>query len=63
MPVERFNTHWSLQMYCGIQLRPHEIIKDEDLPGRWSRYFGKCHQAGAYAIYATYENLCILVLT
>lgn len=41
MLVERLNTDWSLQMFCGIQLRPHEIIKDEDLPGRWRRYIGK----------------------
>lgn len=41
MLVERLNTDWSLQMFCGIQLRPHEVIKDEDLPGRWRRYIGK----------------------
>jgi hypothetical protein len=41
MLVERLNTDWSLQMFCGIQLRPHEVIKDEDLPGRWRRYIGQ----------------------
>jgi hypothetical protein len=56
MLVERLNTDWSLQMFCGIQLRPHEVIKDEDLPGRWHGYVGKCHQAGADAIYATNAN-------
>jgi len=40
MLVERLNTDWSLQMFCGIQLRPHEVIKDADLPGRWRRFIG-----------------------
>jgi hypothetical protein len=39
--VERLNTDWCLQIFCGIHLRPHEIIKDEDLPGRWRRYIGQ----------------------
>jgi hypothetical protein len=56
MLVERLNTDWSLQMFCGIQPRPHEVIKDEALPGRWRRYVGKCHQAGADASYATNAN-------
>jgi hypothetical protein len=63
MLVERLNTHWSLQTYCGIQLRPQKISKDEALPGRRRRYFGKCHQAVAAATYATNENLRIMVLT
>ena len=41
MLIERLNTDWALQMFCGIRLRPHEAIKDEDLPGRWRRYLGE----------------------
>jgi len=41
MLVERLNTDWALQMFCGIQLKPHERIKDDDLPGRWRSYLGK----------------------
>ncbi len=41
MLIERLNTDWSLQMFCGIQLKPHERIKDDDLPGRWRSYLGK----------------------
>jgi hypothetical protein len=40
MLVERLNTDWSLQIFCGIQLRPHEKIKDEDLPARWRKHVG-----------------------
>lgn len=41
MLIERLNTDWSLQMFCGIRLRPDEKVKDDDLPGRWRSYLGK----------------------
>src|SRR5688500_12590539 len=28
MLIERINYDWSMQMFCGIQLKPHEKIKD-----------------------------------
>jgi transposase, IS5 family len=39
--IERLNTDWSLQLFCGIRLRADERIRDEDLPGRWRRYIGR----------------------
>jgi transposase, IS5 family len=41
MRIERLNTDWALQMFCGIQLKPQERIRDEDLPGKWRSYLGK----------------------
>lgn len=41
MLIERLNTDWALQLFCGIRLRSDERIKDEDLPGRWRRYIGQ----------------------
>lgn len=29
--LERLNTDWALQLFCGIQLGPNEMIKDKDL--------------------------------
>lgn len=39
--VERLNTDWALQYFCGISLRPGEMIKDQDLVGRWRRYLAQ----------------------
>lgn len=41
MLIERLNTDWALQLFCGIRLRADEKIKDDDLPGRWRSYLGK----------------------
>ena len=41
MLIERLNTDWALQMFCGIRLRTDEKIKDDDLPGRWRGYLGR----------------------
>ena len=41
MLIERINTDWSLQLFCGIRLRPDEMIKDMDLPSSWRSYLGK----------------------
>lgn len=41
MLIERLNTDWALQMFCGIRLKADEKIKDDDLPGRWRSFLGK----------------------
>lgn len=41
MLVERLNTDWALQMFCGISLKVYEKIKDRDLAGRWRKYIGQ----------------------
>jgi transposase, IS5 family len=38
--IERINTDWVLQYFCGIQLRIGEIIRDHDLPSTWRCYIG-----------------------
>jgi len=39
--IERINTDWALQMFCGIQLKDNEQIRDKDIISRWRRFFGK----------------------
>lgn len=39
--IERINTDWSLQMFCGIQLKSVEMIRDKDLPAWWRNYLGQ----------------------
>lgn len=41
MLIERINYDWSMQMFCGIQLKPHEKIKDTNLPSAWRGYIGR----------------------
>lgn len=41
MLIKRINTDWSMQMFCGISLLPHQEIKDTNLPGWWRNYIGK----------------------
>lgn len=41
MLIERINTDWSMQLFCGIQLRADERIKDTDLPSAWRSYLGE----------------------
>lgn len=38
--IERINTDWSMQMFCGILLKPHERIRDSNLPSYWRQYIG-----------------------
>jgi len=38
--IERINTDWSMQLFCGILLGPHERIKDSNLPSHWRSYIG-----------------------
>lgn len=39
--VERINTDWSLQYFCGIQLKAGQVITDKDLPSHWRSYLGR----------------------
>ena len=39
--IQRINTDWSMQYFCGIQLKPHEVIKDTNLPSHWRGYIGE----------------------
>ena len=38
---QRINTDWMLQYFCGIRLRPGEVIKDKDIVGRARRWLAK----------------------
>ena len=39
--IERINTDWSMQLFCGIALEPGERIRDTDLPSEWRSYIGR----------------------
>lgn len=39
--IERINTDWSLQYFCGIQLNKDQIIADKNLPSTWRLYIGE----------------------
>jgi len=39
--IERINTDWALQFFCGVQLGRDEIIADKNLPGTWRSYIGR----------------------
>ena len=39
--IERINTDWSMQLFCGISLAPCEKIKDTNLPSYWRGYLGR----------------------
>jgi transposase, IS5 family len=39
--IERINTDWAFQYFCGIQLGRDEIISDKNLPGTWRNYIGR----------------------
>jgi len=39
--IQRINTDWSMQLFCGILLRPGERIRDTNLPSWWRTYIGK----------------------
>lgn len=39
--MERINTDWAMQLFCGILLKPGEQIKDMNLPSWWRCYIGK----------------------
>jgi DNA-directed RNA polymerase subunit E'/Rpb7 len=39
--IERINTDWAMQLFCGIQLKPGQQIKDINQPSFWRTYIGK----------------------
>ncbi len=39
--MQRINTDWSMQLFCGILLRADEKIRDINLPSWWRSYIGK----------------------
>jgi transposase, IS5 family len=39
--IKRINTDWAMQQFCGIQLKPNEVIRDINLPSYWRSYIGK----------------------
>lgn len=38
--IERVNTDWHYQMFCGLAPKAHHGIRDKDMVGRWRRFFG-----------------------
>lgn len=38
--IDRLNTDWYYQMFCGLSPKIHYGIKDKDMVGRWRRFFG-----------------------
>lgn len=47
--VDRLNSDWEMQAFCGIQLKWPKRIRDKDLVGRWRRYLAK------HIDYATFQ--------
>ena|ERR1022692_900473 len=41
MLIEQLNGNWQMQMFCGIQLKQGEQIKDRDIVGRWRSFLSK----------------------
>ena len=39
--MQRINTDWSMQLFCGILLKADEKIRDTNLPSWWRTYIGK----------------------
>ena len=39
--IERINTDWAMQLFCGILLKPGEQIKDTNQPSFWRTYIGQ----------------------
>jgi len=39
--IDRINTDWAMQLFCGILLKPGERIRDTNLPSWWRNYIGK----------------------
>ena len=37
----RINSDWQLQLFCGVRINKLEPIDDDDIVGRWRRFFGK----------------------
>lgn len=39
--IERLNTDWALQSFCGMRLGPGQMIKDVGIVSRWRVFLGK----------------------
>jgi hypothetical protein len=39
--IERINTDWSMQLFCGISIKPTERIRDKNIVSAWRIYLGK----------------------
>lgn len=39
--LNRLNTDWAMQYFCGIRLDKGQMIKDKDIISRWRRHLGK----------------------
>ena len=39
--IDRLNSDWVLQYFCGIRLKPGQWIRDKDYVGRWRRYLAR----------------------
>lgn len=39
--VERINTDWCMQLFCGISLKPTERIRDKNIVSAWRVFLGK----------------------
>jgi len=39
--IERINTDWSMQLFCGIRIKADERIADTNLPSYWRGYLGR----------------------
>lgn len=39
--IDRLNSDWVLQYFCGIQLKIGQWIRDKDYVGRWRRYLAR----------------------
>ncbi len=38
--IERLNSDWQMQYFCGIKIRITHPIRDKDIVSRWRKYFG-----------------------
>lgn len=41
MLIEQLNGNWQMQMFCGIQLKHGEQIRDKDIVGRWRSFLSR----------------------
>lgn len=39
--IQRINTDWAMQQFCGLSLKPTDVIKDVNLPSYWRGYIGQ----------------------
>lgn len=46
--IDRLNTDWELQMFCGIQLSDNQMIRDKNLPSRIRIFIGQYINIDAY---------------